>query len=113
MYLVVWTASLLLIAYSSVVLASSDGMTSSVQCAQRFRAIDDKADADVREARRLISLLQDEIDDPAVTSAAFRDHLRSRLSAAETSRKDILDKQHADLNRTRADCDLLRKPDGE
>jgi len=108
MYAITLAASLLTAAFSPLAVASP----SSTECTQRFRAIDDKADEDMRDAKELISLLEQEINDPAVISA-FHDDLRLRLKAAETNRANILSKQHLDLNATRDQCNQQRGAEQE
>jgi hypothetical protein len=79
------------------------------RCRQDIRAIDDQADVDMRDANKLIALLEDELDDRAIASSGqgMQDRLRARLAAAKTRRTDIFDKQHDDLNVVRARCDRL------
>ena len=79
-------------------------------CRQQFLAVDDQADADLRNLNRLIALLESEIADPALSPGApgFKDGLRDKLEAAKLRRSEVFDKQHDDLNSIRARCDRLR-----
>ena len=80
---------------------------SRASCSEAFRSVDDQADMDIRDADRLIALLEDEARDPAISSGddALQNRLRERLKEAVRQRESILDKQHDDLNAIRARCD--------
>jgi len=94
---------------SSVATAGSEA-PSGASCREEFAAVDDQADKDMQDINRLVSLLEAEIADPALSPSgpAFSDGLRVKLDAAKLRRSEIFDKQHHDLNAIRDRCDRLR-----
>jgi hypothetical protein len=102
---VAWLGALLL---SGNAIASSE-LPHGAKCRQEIRAVDDQADVDIQAIGRLITLLEEEVDDRAIASGGQLDRLRERLDAAKLQRTGLLDKQHDDLNMIRARCDRLRE----
>ena len=104
------TTAVIATAIASAAFAADFPVAADSACVREFRANETRSHADMRDLDRLIVLLREEIDDPAVASGnlVFRDDLRARLLLAEGRRTSLVDSRHADRSNAQRDCGPFR-----